>query len=103
VHSYQEITCAAQQVGRLHGKRRLPLTQSSRFLRQWAAALDGRELREVPGLAFSPALAPPGHLRADSSARAGPDFTAWRLAGRWTCKAAGISAGVVGHWPAGEC
>jgi len=76
VHSSSEITCAAQQVREITEKEIAP-TQSSRFFEQWAAALDGRELREVPGWRFPAWLA--GHLSRLLLRELGPDF----LHGGW--------------------
>src|SRR5882762_5334855 len=52
VHSPQEITCAAQQVREIAREKEIAPHAVLEVFEQWAAALDGRELREVPGLAF---------------------------------------------------
>src|SRR6266849_3697018 len=63
VHSPQEITGAAQQLREIAREKEIAPQTVLEIFEQWAAALDGRELREVAGLAL-----------------------------RWPCDAAGISA-----------
>src|SRR5260221_10003274 len=69
---------------------------------QWAAALDGRELREVPGLAFLRLWLRRGTLEPILLRELGPDFLngGWREDGRARLRA--FPMGGVGHWPAGD-
>src|SRR5258708_303917 len=96
VNSPQQITCAAHQLRELAAQKVIEIFE------QWAAALDGRELREVPGLAFLRLWLRRGTLEPILLRELGPDFLngGWREDGRARLRA--FPVGVVGHWPAGN-
>jgi len=74
VHSPQEITCAAQQVREIAREKEIAPHAVLEVFEQWAAALDGRELREVPGLAFLRLWLRRGTLEPILLRELGPDF-----------------------------
>ena len=102
VHSPQEITCAAQQVREIAREKEIAPQTVLEVFEKWAAALDGRELREVPGLAFLRLWLRRGTLEPILLRELGPDFLngGWREDGRARLRA--FPLGVVGHWPAGN-
>src|SRR5260370_13164941 len=83
VHSPQEITCAAQQVRKIAREKEIAPQTVLEVFEQWAAALDGRELREVPGLAFLRLWLRRGTLDPLLHRALGPDFLNGGL--RWDC------------------
>src|SRR5260370_35926355 len=102
VHCPQEITRAAQQVRKIAREKETAAPRVLEVFEQWAAALDGRELREVPGLAFVRLWRRRGTLEPILLRELGPDFLhgGWREDGRARLRA--FPLGVVGHWPAGN-
>src|ERR1017187_1490234 len=52
VDSPQEITCAARQLREIAQQEQIAPQVVLEVFDQWAAALDDRELREVPGVTF---------------------------------------------------
>src|SRR5260370_38225622 len=79
VHSPQEITYRAQQLREIAREKEIAPQTVLEVFEQWAAALDGRELREVPGLAFLRLWLRRGTLEPILHRELGPDF----LNGGW--------------------
>ena len=102
VHSPQEITCAAKQVREIAREKEIAPNTVLEIFEQWAAALDSRDLREVPGLAFLRLWLRRGTLEPLLLRELGPDFLhgGWQGDGRARLRA--FPLGVVGHWPAGN-
>ncbi|PYV10006.1 MAG: hypothetical protein DMG23_09110 [Acidobacteria bacterium] len=102
VHSPQEITCGAQRLREIARQKEIAPQTVLEVFEQWAAALDVRELREVPGLAFLRLWLRRGTLEPVLLRELGPDFLngGWRKDGRARLRA--FPLGVVGHWPAGN-
>jgi len=102
VHSPQEITWAAKQVREIAREKEIAPNTVLEVFEQWAAALDSRELREVPGLAFLRLWLRRGTLEPILLRELGADFLhgGWQEDGRARLRA--FPLGVVGHWPAGN-
>jgi acyl-CoA reductase LuxC len=102
VHSPQEISCAAQRLREIARQKEISPQTVLEVFERWAAALDDRELREVPGLAFLRLWLRRGTLEPVLLRELGPDFLngGWREDGRARLRA--FPLGVVGHWPAGN-
>jgi len=102
VHSPQEITCVAQRLREIARQHEIVPRTVLEVFEQWAAALDGRELREVPGLAFLRLWLRRGTLEPILLREMGSDFLngGWWEDGRARLRA--FPLGVVGHWPAGN-
>lgn len=102
IDSPQDITCAARRLQQLSRETSLATPLILDIFDQWAAALDDRELRDVPGLTFLRLWLRRGNLEPivlrelGSSALHG----GWREDGRARLRA--FPLGVVGHWPAGN-
>src|SRR5260370_40377120 len=79
VHSPQEITWAARQLREIAREKEIDPQTGLEALEKWAAALGGRELREVPGLAFLRLWLRRGTLEPILLRELGPDF----LNGGW--------------------
>ncbi len=69
---------------------------------KWAAALDDRSVREIPGVAFLRLWLRRGTLAPILLRELGPESleSRWREDGRARLRA--FPLGVVGHWPAGN-
>ena len=102
VHSPQEITFAAHRLRENARQKEIAPQAVLEVFEQWAAALDGSELREVPGLAFLRLWLRRGSLEPVLLRELGADFLngGWREDGRARLRA--FPLGVVGHWPAGN-
>lgn len=102
VDSPQEIMCAARQLREIAREKEIAPQTVLEVFEQWAAALDGRELREVPGLAFLRLWLRRGTLEPILHRELGPDFlnSGWHEDGSARLRA--FPLGVVGHWPAGN-
>ncbi len=102
VHSPQEITCAARQLREIARQEEIAPQTILDIFERWAAALDGRELREIPGLPFLRLWLRRGTLGPVLLRELGPDFLSggWRRDGHARLRA--FPLGVVGHWPAGN-
>jgi len=102
VHSPQEITYGAQQLREIAREKEIAPQTVLDIFERWAAALDGRELREIPGLPFLRLWLRRGTLEPVLLRELGPDF----LNGGWQedghAKLRAFPLGVVGHWPAGN-
>lgn len=102
VQSPEEITCAAKRLREIARQDEIfPQTILDVFER-WAAALDGHELREIPGLAFLRLWLRRGTLEPLLLRELGPDFLkgGWRADGHARLRP--FPLGVIGHWPAGN-
>lgn len=102
VHSPQEITCVAQRLREIAREQEIAPQTVLDVFEQWAAALDGCELREVPGLPFLRLWLRRGTLEPILLRELGPDFLngGWKEDGRARLRA--FPLGTVGHWPAGN-
>jgi hypothetical protein len=102
VDSTREITCAAQRIRETAREKELTPQTILEVFEHWAAALDDRELREVPGAAFLRLWLRQGTLEPILVRELGPDFLngGWREDGHARLRA--FPLGVVGHWPAGN-
>jgi len=102
VASPQEIICAAERLRETARQKAIVPQMVLEVFDHWAAALDARELREVPGVAFLRLWLRRGTLEPILLRELGPDSLhgAWRDEGRATLRA--FPLGVVGHWPAGN-
>jgi hypothetical protein len=102
VHSPQEITCVAQRLREIAREQEIAPQTVLDVFEKWAGALDGRELRQVPGLAFLRLWLRRGTLEPILVRELGPDFLDghWREDGRARLRA--FPLGTVGHWPAGN-
>ena len=102
VASSEEITCAAKRLRETALQKDLtPKAVLDVFVR-WAAALDDREVREIPGVAFLRLWLRRGTLEPILLRELGPESlnSGWRDDGRARLRA--FPLGVVGHWPAGN-
>jgi acyl-CoA reductase LuxC len=102
VDSPQEITYAAQRMREIVQQREITPRTVLDVFERWAAALDGRELREVPGLPFLRLWLRRGTLEPVLLRELGSNFLNgdWRGDGHARLRA--FPLGLVGHWPAGN-
>jgi hypothetical protein len=101
VDSPQQIECAARQLREIVQKEIAPQAILEIF-EQWAAALNSRELHDVPGVTFLRLWLRRGNLEPLMLRELGPKFLngGWWEDGRTRLRA--FPLGVVGHWPAGN-
>src|SRR5258708_12627717 len=102
VHSPQEITCAAKQVRENSGEKEIAPNTVLEIFEKWAAALDSRDLREVPGLAFLRLWLRRGTLEPILVRVQGRDFLLCGGQEDGRARLRALPLGVVGHWPAGN-
>jgi len=102
LHSPQEITCVGQRLREIARQEAIVPQTILEVFEQWAAALDGPRLREIPGLPFLRLWLRRGTLEPILVRELGPDFLngGWREDGR--ARLGAFPLGVVGHWPAGN-
>jgi len=102
LHSPQEITCIGQRLREIARQEAIVPQTILEVFEQWAAALDGPGLREIPGLPFLRLWLRRGTLEPILVRELGPDFLngGWREDGR--ARLGAFPLGVVGHWPAGN-
>lgn len=102
VESPEEIRSAAQRLRELVQQEEIAPQEILEIFERWSAALDGRELREVPGLPFLRLWLRRGTLEPIVLRELGRDFLdgGWREEGHARLRA--FPRGVVGHWPAGN-
>ena len=102
IDSSQDITCAARRLQQLSREKPLATQLILDIFDQWAAALDDRELRDIPGLTFLRLWLRRGNLEPIVLRELGPSALngGWREDGRARLRA--FPLGVVGHWPAGN-
>jgi len=102
LHTPQEITCVGQRLREIARQEAIVPQTILEVFEQWAAALDGPGLREIPGLPFLRLWLRRGTLEPILVRELGPDFLngGWREDGR--ARLGAFPLGVVGHWPAGN-
>ena len=102
VDSPQEITCAARQLQEIARQKAIAPQMVLEVFDQWAAALDDRELHDVPGVTFLRLWLRRGNLEPILLRELGPSSLngGWREDGRARLRA--FPLGVIGHWPAGN-
>ncbi len=102
VDSPQEINRATRRLREVARQKETTPQMVLEVFEQWAAALDARGLREVPGVAFLRLWLRRGTLEPVLLRELGPDSLngGWREDGRARLRA--FPLGVVGHWPAGN-
>ncbi len=100
VDSPQEIACAARRLREIAQQKEIALPAMLDLFEQWGAALDDRELRDVPGVTFLRLWLRRGNLEPILLRELGPNALSggWREDGRAKLRA--FPLGVVGHWPA---
>jgi hypothetical protein len=100
IASPQEIICAAQRLREIAQQNEIVSQVVLKIFEKWAAALDTRELREVPGLAFLRLWLRRGTLEPILLRELGPNSLDgdWREDGQVSLRP--FPLGVVGHWPA---
>jgi hypothetical protein len=102
VGSPEEISCAAKRLRETALRKDLTPKAVLDVFEQWAVALDDREVREIPGVAFLRLWLRRGTLEPILLRELGPESlnSGWRDDGRARLRA--FPLGVVGHWPAGN-
>lgn len=102
VDSPQEITCAARQLREIARQKEIAPQVVLEVFDRWAAALDDRELHDVPGITFLRLWLRRGNLEPILLRELGPSSLSggWWEDGRARLRA--FPFGVVGHWPAGN-
>jgi len=102
VDSPREISCAAERLREVVQQNDISPQKILEIFEQWAAALDDRELRDVPGVVFLRLWLRRGTLEPILLRELGPDYlnAGWREDGHARLRA--VPLGVVGHWPAGN-
>jgi hypothetical protein len=102
VDSPQKIAHAARQLREIAQQKEITPQVVLEVFDQWAAALDDRELHEVPGVTFLRLWLRRGNLEPVLLRELGPSSLngGWREDGRARLRA--FPLGVVGHWPAGN-
>jgi Acyl-CoA reductase (LuxC) len=102
VDSPREMACAADRLREITRRKPITAQQVLEVFEQWAAALETRELQEIPGLAFLRIWLRRGTLEPILLRELGPDFLhgGWRQEGH--AKLRSFPLGVIGHWPAGN-
>jgi hypothetical protein len=100
--SPQNIACAARQLREIAQQKEIIPQVILEVFDQWAAALDERELHEVPGVTFLRLWLRRGNLEPVLLRELGPNSLngGWWEDGRARLRA--FPLGVVGHWPAGN-
>ena len=102
VDSPQEIAGAARQLREIARQKQIAPQAVLEVFERWAAALDDRELHDVPGVTFLRLWLRRGNLEPVLLRELGPSPVngGWREDGRARLRA--FPLGVVGHWPAGN-
>jgi hypothetical protein len=102
VDSPQEIACAARQLREIAQQQAITPQMVLEVFDRWAAALDDRELRDVPGMTFFRLWLRRGNLEPVLLRELGPSSLngGWQEDGRAKLRA--FPLGIVGHWPAGN-
>jgi Acyl-CoA reductase (LuxC) len=102
VDSFQVINCAARQLRETARQKEISCQPILDIFEQWAAALDDREMHDVPGVTFLRLWLRRGNLEPLLIRELGPNSLSggWQQEGRARVRA--FSLGVVGHWPAGN-
>jgi hypothetical protein len=98
----EEIASAAQRLRELAKRSGLTANEVLDIFERWSAALDDREVREIPGVTFLRLWLRRGTLEAIIVRELGREALdgGWRNDGRTRLRA--FPVGVVGHWPAGN-
>jgi acyl-CoA reductase LuxC len=100
VDSAQDIVGAARQLREIvRHEETTPLAVLERFER-WAAALNCRELQQVPGVTFLQLWLRRGTLEPIVLRELGPDGLAGGWFGDGSAHLRAFPLGVIGHWPA---
>jgi len=102
IASPSEITSAAQRLREAALEKSLPPATLLDVFEKWAAALDGHEVREIPGVTFLRLWLRRGTLEPILTRELGAEWLRgeWRDDGR--ARLQSFPLGVVGHWPAGN-
>jgi len=102
VDSPQKIACAARQLRETAQHKEITPRMVLEVFDQWAAALDNRELHEVPGVTFLSLWLRRGNLEPIVLRELGPNSLngGWREDGHARLRA--FPLGLIGHWPAGN-
>ena len=102
VDSAQDIACAARRLREIVQQKEISPRVVLEIFDQWGAALDDRELREVPGMTFLRLWLRRGNLEPVVLRELGLSALngGWWEDGRARLRA--FPLGVVGHWPAGN-
>jgi hypothetical protein len=102
IASADEITGAAEPLRKIALEKVLTPKAVLDVFEKWAAALDDRGVREIPGVAFLRLWLRRGTLEPILLRELGPESleSGWREDGRARLRA--FPLGVVGHWPAGN-
>jgi hypothetical protein len=102
IDSPQEISCAADQLRETAREKPLTADAVLDVFEQWAAALDDRDVREIPGVTFLRLWLRRGTLEPILLRELGPEslYGAWRIDRR--ARLGAFPLGIVGHWPAGN-
>ena len=102
VDSPHQLTDAARRLREAASEKDFTPQRVLEIFEQWAAALDDREVRDIPGVTFLRLWLRRGTLEPILIRELGPEWLAgeWRQDGRARLRA--FPLGVVGHWPAGN-
>ena len=102
IASPAEITAAARRLREAALEKNLTLDAILDIFERWAAALDDREVREIPGVTFLRLWLRRGTLEPILAREMGAEYLRgeWREDGRARLRS--FPLGVVGHWPAGN-
>jgi len=102
VNSPEEISCAARRLRETAREDKITMQMVLDIFEQWAGALDGPGLHEVPGAPFLRLWLRRSSLEPVLLRDLGPHALGgeWREDGRARLRA--FPLGVVGHWPAGN-
>ena len=100
VDSAQEINAAAARLREIVRDEEIPPARILEVFENWSAALSGRDLQEIPGLAFLRLWLRRGTLEPILLRELGPNALTggWYEDGRARLRA--FPLGIVGHWPA---
>jgi hypothetical protein len=102
VDSPEKMACAGRQLREIVRQKEIAPNSVLEVFERWAAALDDRELHEVPGVTFLRLWLRRGTLEPILLRELGPNSLngGWQADGRARLQA--FPLGVVGHWPAGN-
>ncbi len=100
INSAQEISSVAQQLREIVRGEEITPTAVLEVFERWSAALNKRELEEVPGVTFLRLWLRRGTLEPILLRELGPNILTggWQEDGRARLRA--FPLGVIGHWPA---